>query len=253
MLALNAMVHEPHGFSASMIATGREPSLPPDLEGDACASPSTEDPVAYVDMVRQRLALTHQQMTPPPAPVASNPYHEDDLIFVMTTPPERTSKLAPRWKGPFVVKRIPNAYQITYEDDMVWRTVHVNHVKPAKTPAGGFPVPVLSPAPPSPPPMYLSRNFTWKKPAKPPQPAAPTEGSPQPTAPVAEPTQPAAPTEGSPQPAAPVAEPTQPAAAPNAASPPPSRPTTRSSANENSAPRSEHRSPATPGRTNENS
>ena len=74
MLALNAMVHEPHGFSASMIATGREPSLPPDLEGDACASPSTEDPVAYVDMVRQRLALTHQQMTPPPAPVASNPY-----------------------------------------------------------------------------------------------------------------------------------------------------------------------------------
>ena len=29
MLALNAMVHEPHGFSASMIATGREPTLPP--------------------------------------------------------------------------------------------------------------------------------------------------------------------------------------------------------------------------------
>ena len=233
MLALNAMVHEPHGFSASMIATGREPSLPPDLEGDACASPSTEDPVAYVDMVHQRLGLTHQQMTPPPAPVASNPYHEDDLIFVMTTPPERTSKLAPQWKGPFVVKRVHNAYQVTYEDDMVWRTVHVNHVKPAKTPAGGFPVPVLPPAPPSLPPMYLSRNFTWKKPAKPPQPAAPTEGSPQP--------------------AAPVAEPTQPAAAPSAASPPPSRPTTRSSANENSAPRSEPRSPAAPGRTNENS
>ena len=233
MLALNAMVHEPHGFSASMIATGREPSLPPDLEGDACASPSTEDPVAYVDMVRQRLALTHQQMTPPPAPVASNPYREDDLIFVMTTPPERTSKLAPRWKGPFLVKRVPNAYQITYEDDMVWRTVHVNHVKPAKTPAGGFLVPVLPPAPPSPPPMYLSRNFTWKKPAKPPQPAAPTEGSPQP--------------------AAPVAEPTQPAAAPSAASPPPSRPTTSSSANENLDSRSEPRSPAVPGRTNENS
>ena len=243
MLALNAMVHEPHGFSASMIATGREPSLPPDLEGDACASPSTEDPVAYVDMVRQRLALTHQQMTPPPAPVASNPYHEDDLIFVMTTPPEHTSKLAARWKGPFVVKRVPNAYQVTYEDDMVRRTVHVNHVKPAKTPAGGFPVPVLPPAPPSPPPMYLSRNFTGKKPAKPPQPAAPTGGSPQP----------AAPTGGSPQPAAPVAEPTQPAAAPSAASPPPSQPTTRSSANENSAPRSEPRSPAAPGRTNENS
>ena len=84
-------------------------------------------------------------MTPPPAPVATNPYHEDDLIFVMTTPPERTSKLSPRWKGPFLVKRVPNAYQVTYEDGLVWRTIHINHVKPAKTPAGGFPAP-LSPA-----------------------------------------------------------------------------------------------------------
>ena len=243
MLALNAMVHEPHGFSASMIATGREPALPPNLEGDACASPSLEDPVAYVDMVRQRLALTHQQMTPPPAPVAINPYHEDDLVFVMTTPPERTSKLAPLWKGPFVVKRVPNAYQVTYEDDMVWRTAHVNHVKPAKTPAGGFPVPMTPPEPPVPPAVYLPRNLQWKRPAKPPQPAAPAEESPQP----------AAPAEESPQPAAPTAEPTQPAVAPSTATPPPSRPTTRSSANENSAPRSEPRSPATPGRTNENS
>ena len=223
MLTLNAMVHEPHGFSVSMIATGREPALPPDLEGDACASPSLEDPTAYVDIVKQRLALTHQQMTPPPAPVAINPYHEGDLIFVMTTPPERSSKLAPRWKGPFFIKRVPNAYQITYEDGMVWRTVHINHVKPAKTPAGGFPIPMPAPEPPLPPPVYLPRSFQRKRPAKLPQPAAP------------------------------VAEPTQPAAAPRAATPPPSRPTTRSSAKQNSAPRSEPRSPATPGRTPENS
>ena len=172
-----------------------------------------------MDIVRQRLALTHQQMTPPPAPVVSNPYHEGDLIFVMTTPTERTSKLAPRWKGPFLIKRVPNAYQVTYEDDMVWRTVHVNHVKPAKTPAGGFPVPMSPPAPPSPPPMYLSRNLTWRKPANPPQPAAP------------------------------VAEPTQPATAPRPVSHPPSRPTTRSSARRQLAPCSEPRSPATPART----
>ena len=233
MLTLNVMVHETHGFSASMIATGREPTLPPDLEGDACASPSLEDPVAYVDMVKQRLALTHQQMTPPPAPLAINPYHEDDLIFVMTGPPERSSKLAPRWKGPFFIKRVPNAYQVTYEDDMVWRTVHINHVKPAKTPAGGFPVPMPMPEPPLPPPVYLPRSYQWKRSAKLPQPAAPA----------AEP----------PQPAAPTAEPTQPAASPRATTPPPSRPTTCSSANHNLAPRSEPRSPATPGRTNENS
>ena len=117
---------------------------------------------------------------------------------------------------------------------MVWRTVHVNHAKPAKTPAGGFPVPTPPPAPPSPPPEYLSRNYTWGKPTRPPP-------------------QSAAPAEGSPQPAAPVAEPTQPAAPSHPASPPPSRPTTRSSANQNSAPRAERGPPAAPGRANENS
>ena len=225
MLTLNAMVHEPHGFSASMIATGREPTLPPDLEGEACASPSLEDPASYVNIVKQRLALTHQQMTPPPAPVAINPYHEGSLIFVMTTPPERSSKLAPRWKGPFFVKWVPNAYQVTYEDDMVWRTVHVNHVKPAKIATDGFPIPLPTPAPPLPPTGYLPRSFQRPQP--------------RPTIP--------------PQPAAPAAEPTQPAAEPRAATPPSSRPTTRSSANQNSASRSEPRSPATPGRATNNS
>ena len=98
---------------------------------------------------------------------------------------------------------------------MVWRTVHVNHVKPAKTPAGGFPVPVSPPEPPLPSPMYLSRNLQWKRPAKPPQPAA---------------------------------RPPQ-----HTATPPPNRPTTLSSAQHQLAPRSEPRSPATPTRTPESS
>ena len=120
---------------------------------------------------------------PPPAPVAINPCHEEDLIFMMTTPPERSSKLAPRWKGPFFIKRVPNAYQVTYEDGMVWRTVHINHVKPAKTPVGGFPVPMPIPEPPLPPPVYLPRSYQWKRPVKLPQPAAPAAEPPQPVAP----------------------------------------------------------------------
>ena len=94
MLTLNAMPHEPHGFSASMIATGREPTLPPDLTSDASSSPAAEDPAEYVETIRQRLQLTHQQMTIPPAAPTTNPYL--CLIFALTTPPERTSKLAPR-------------------------------------------------------------------------------------------------------------------------------------------------------------
>ena len=179
MLALNAMAHEPHGFSASMIATGREPTLPPDLESDACASPSPEDPASYVEAVRQLLMLAHQQMTPPPGPVATNPYHEGSLIFMMMTPPERSNKLEPRWKGPFFVKRIPNPYQVTYEDGLVWRTVHINHAKPAKTPVDGFPAPLPTPEQPLPPLGYLPRSLqrprTRQSPPLP-QSAAPTAG-----------------------------------------------------------------------------
>ena len=73
MLALNAMVHEPHGFSASMVATGREPTLPPDLQNNACTSPSLDDPTDYIEVLRQRLSLIHQQMTAPPPPASANP------------------------------------------------------------------------------------------------------------------------------------------------------------------------------------
>ena len=75
-----------------MIATGREPTLPPDLHLDTNPSPSTEDPAAYVETIQKRLHLTHQQMTTPPPPPAANPYQIGSLIFALTTPPERTSK-----------------------------------------------------------------------------------------------------------------------------------------------------------------
>ena len=66
MLTLNAMPHKPHGFSASMIATGREPTLPPDLTSDANPSQATEDTSDYIETIQQRLQLTHQQMAAPP-------------------------------------------------------------------------------------------------------------------------------------------------------------------------------------------
>ena len=176
MLALNAVVHEPHGFSASMIATGWEPTLPPDLENDACASPSLNDPASYVEVLRQRLSLTHQQMTPPPAPAATNPYQEGSLIFVLTTPPERTNKLAPRWKslpswsqlvGTFRVTRVPNPYQVVYEDRSTWRTIHVNHAKPAKLTAADPPAPTPTSEPPRPALGYLPRSFQRPLPRQP--------------------------------------------------------------------------------------
>ena len=228
MLALNAMAHEPHGFSASMIATGREPTLPPDLESNACASPSLDDPASYVEALKKRLSLNHQQMAPPPAPAATNPYQEGSLIFVLTTPPERANKLAPRWKGPFVVRRVPNPYQVVYEDRSAWRTIHANHAKPAKLPATGFPAPIPTPEPPRPALRYLPRSMQRplpRQPPPPPQPVAPAEGSPSP-----------------------------PASSP-AATPPASRRLTcaAATANRYSASRSAQPPPTAPARANENS
>ena len=169
----------------------------------------------------------NQQMTPPPAPVATNPYCEGSLIFAMTTHPERTNKLAPRWKGPFVVKRVPNPYQVTYEDGLVWRTIHVNHAKPAKLPATGFPAPIPTPESPRPALGYLPRSMQRplprQQPPPPPQSAAPAEGS------------------------------LAPAAASPTATPPSSRGSTRSAASRNSAPCAAKPPPPAPGRANDNS
>ena len=72
MLTLNAMPHEPHGFSASMIATGREPTLPPDLVSDASPSPAAEDATEYIETIQQRPGPLNLQTAPRwPAPTLS--------------------------------------------------------------------------------------------------------------------------------------------------------------------------------------
>ena len=185
MLAINAMVHESNGFSASMIATGREATLPPDLQNDAFASPSLDDPADYDEVLRQRLSMTYQQMTAPPPPASANPYQEGSLIFVMTAPPELTNKLTPRWKGPFRVKRVPNPYQVVYADGSAWRTIHINHAMPANLTAPDLPLPTPAPEPHRPTLGYLPRSLHRPRSHLPPLPlqaAAPTGGaSPPPT------------------------------------------------------------------------
>ena len=165
MLTLNAIPHQPHGFSASMIATGREPTLPPDLNMDINPSPTAEDLAAYVETIQQQLRLTHQQMTLPPTPPTTNPYQVGRLIFTLTTPPEHTSKLTPRWKGPYRVCCITNEYQVVYENGEVERTIHINHAKPAKFTAPDLSEPVPPTEAPRPPLGYLPAGLA-RRPAK---------------------------------------------------------------------------------------
>ena len=191
MLTLNAMPHEPHGFSASMIAIGREPTLSPDVRLDSHPSPLVDNLSDYVEAIKQRLQLTHQQVTSPPSPPVSIPYHVGSLIYALITPPERTSKLLPRWKGSYRVCRIPNDYQVVYEDGELARTIHINHAKPAKFTAPDLPEPVPTPGESHPPLWYLPAGLA--KPRPPPAAAAPAENSASPSA--------AAPANQQPQPA----------------------------------------------------
>ena len=176
MLALNAMPHEPHRFSASMVATGREPTLPPDVHQDAHASPAVDDPSDNVEAITQRLQLTHQQIASPSPPSVANPYQEGSMIYAMTTPPERASKLSPRWKGPFSVCQIPNEYQVVYEDGDAQQTIHINHAKTAKFTAPDLPEPVPTPKTPRPPLGYLPAGLARPRPPTP-APAAPAGDS----------------------------------------------------------------------------
>ena len=162
----------------TMVATGREPTLPPDVQQDAHASPAIDDPSDYVEVITQWLQLTHQQMASPSPPTIANPYQEGSLIFAMTTPPERANKLSPRWKGPFRVCRIPNDFQIVYEDGEVWRTIHINQAKPAKFTTPDLPEPVPAPEVPRPPLGYLPSGFLGSRhPPPPPASAVPAGGS----------------------------------------------------------------------------
>ena len=125
-----------------------------------------------------------------------------------------------------MVKRVPNPYQVTYEDGLVWRTIHVNHDKPAKTPVAGFPAPIPTPEPPRPTLGYLPRSLQSplsRRQPPPPQSAAPAEGSPAP------------------------------AAASPAATPPSSQRSALAAANRYSAPRAAPPPPPAPGTANENS
>ena len=173
-------------------------------------------------------------MTPPPAPAATNPYQEGSLIFVLTTPPERTNKLGPRWKGSFTVKRVPNLYQVVYEDGSAWHTIHINRAKPAKLLAADAPAPTPTPEPPRPALGYLPRSLQRPRPRQPPPPP---------------PLQSAEPTGGAPSPPT-ASVPALPATSPSA-SQQPARGAV--SANRNSAPRSSEPQHPAPARANENS
>ena len=152
MLTLNSMPHGDQHLSASLIATGRENLLPPDLSAPGSTVPPESDPADYVERIVKEMQSVHRRLTPEEAPARPNPYEPGDFIWVRTSPPERTSKLAPKWTGPYAVRHILNPWQVQYELDTNLRTVHINHTKPAHVAASLPDRPAAAPAPAPPPP-----------------------------------------------------------------------------------------------------
>ena len=133
-------------------------------------------------------------MASPSLPSVANPYQVGNLIYAMTTPPERASKLSPRWKGPFRVCQVPDEYQVVYEDGEVQWTIHVNRIKPAKFTTPDPPEPVPTPEAPRPPLGYLPAGLARTHPP-PSASAAPAGDSSSSSASASTAPQPAAPAE----------------------------------------------------------
>ena len=58
-----------------------------------------------------------------------NPFSVGDKVIIALLPQENTHKFMPKWKGPFLVTKVPNRFQIEYFDGSVTRLTHISYAK----------------------------------------------------------------------------------------------------------------------------
>ena len=59
----------------------------------------------------------------------ANPFKEGDLIIIYQQQMEKTHKLSPHWRGPFLIIKIPNSFQVIYLDEGREKVTHIRHCK----------------------------------------------------------------------------------------------------------------------------
>ena len=131
MLAYNEMEQGQHGYSASEVMWGQGMNLPTDLTHGAM-SEKEEDQHQFVKNIGKELKEIREKVQPfnqNKKKVAINPFKEGDLILIHQQPRGRTHKLSPRWRGPFKVNKIPNPFQVQYEDEGRETIMHVRSCK----------------------------------------------------------------------------------------------------------------------------
>ena len=96
MLMLNSDPHGPHSHSIFMVTTSHETLPPPNLAMGVNPSSLAEAFSSYFIYLRYWLQKMHDCLAPSEAPTTSNPYRENDLLWVTTTHPRQASNLPPR-------------------------------------------------------------------------------------------------------------------------------------------------------------
>ena len=131
MLYMNSMIQEQTGVSACEILFRRSPNLPSDLSF-APAIPVFEDREGYVKQLKRDLKDIRSKLSRvlgQEKNQEANPFSVGEKVVIAILPHENTNKLLAKWKGPFVITRIPNRFQIEYLEGKMKRLTHISYAK----------------------------------------------------------------------------------------------------------------------------
>ena len=131
MLYMNSMVQEQTGVSACEILFGRSPNLPPDILFSP-AIPVFEDREGHVKQLKRDLKDIRSKLSRvlgQEKNQETNPFSVGEKLVIAILPDENTNKLLAKWKGPFVITRIPNRFQIEYLEGKAKRLTHISYAK----------------------------------------------------------------------------------------------------------------------------
>ena len=118
MLTYNEMEQGQHGYSASEVMWGQGMNLPTDLLHGR-SSVGECDKHRFVQNLGRESREIWEKVGPfnrNKEKVVKNPFKEGDLVLVHQQPMERTHKLSPRWRCPYEVTKVPNPFQVQYQD-----------------------------------------------------------------------------------------------------------------------------------------
>ena len=131
MLHLNSMTQEQHGYSAAQIMWGLGMKLPVDLafrkeiETQVTAKDYPQRVHSSLGKIRDEILPQNSRKNVPQI----NPFKEGEKVLIYQQVMERDHKLSPKWRGPFIISKIPNPFQVWYIDEGREKVTHISYCK----------------------------------------------------------------------------------------------------------------------------